>query len=260
MTLPAIIRPPSDSEQVRASLQSRQVFNHHDAHAKEQTKLLPTQPVWVKHPQDKKWEKATIKSQAETSQSYIVQTSHGDLRRNRVHIKEAPVLSTPNKVQEQPKPVYKIILPPRVQQVPAMVPRIQNPVQNPVMKVMVQNPIQNQMAKTTVQKHIVQNPTLKTCVQNQNIKNILPKFQVQTEQSILNSTKKEIFPKESEKCVPKVIVRKESEQQGSVHKDIRVPKPPRGIGDNKTIPKVSASKPSIPSPSVQKPETLGRSS
>ena len=52
-TLPAIIRPPPDSEQVRASLQSRQVFNHHDAHAKEQSKLLPTQPVWVKHPQEK---------------------------------------------------------------------------------------------------------------------------------------------------------------------------------------------------------------
>ena len=45
MTLPAIIRPPPDSEQVRASLQSRQVFNHHDAHTKEHTKLLPTQPV-----------------------------------------------------------------------------------------------------------------------------------------------------------------------------------------------------------------------
>ena len=112
-----------------------------------------------------------------------------------MHIKEAPVQSTPNKVQEQPKPVYKIILPPGVQQVPAMVPRIQNPVQIPVMKVMVQNPIQNQMVKTTVQKPIVQNSTLKTCVQNQNIKNILPKFQVQTEQSILNSTKKEICSK-----------------------------------------------------------------
>ena len=166
-TLPPIIRPPPDSEQIRASLQSRQVFNHHDVHAKEQTKLLPTQPVWVKHPQDKKWEKATIKSQAETPQSYIVQTSHGDLRRNRVYIKEAPVQSTPNKVQEQPKPVYKIILPPGVQQVPDMVPRIQNPVQNPVMKVMVQNPIQNQTVKTNIQKPIVQNPTLKTCVQNQ---------------------------------------------------------------------------------------------
>ena len=46
------------------------------------------------------------------------------------------------------------------------------------------------MVKATVQKPIVQNPTLKTCVQNQNMKNILPKFQIQTEQSILNSTKK----------------------------------------------------------------------
>ena len=79
------------------------------------------------------------------------------------------------------------------------------------------------MVKTTVQKPIVQNST---CVQNQNMKSILPKFQVQTEQSILNSTKKEIVPKESEKCIPRVIVRKGSEQQGSVHKDISVPKPP----------------------------------
>ena len=221
----------------------------------------PLSQYGLNTPKTKKWEKATIKSQAETPWSYIVQTSHGDLRRNRVHIKEATVQSTLNKVQEQPKPVCKIILPPGVQKVLPMVPRIQNPVPNPVMKVMVQNLIQNQMVKTTVQKPIVQNPTLKTCVQNQNMKNILPKFQVQREQSILNSTKKEIVPKESEKCVPKVIVRKESEQQGSVHKDIRVPKPPTGIGDNnKTIPKVSASKPSIPSPSVQKPETLRRSS
>ena len=81
------------------------------------------------------------------------------------------------------------------------------------------------------------------------MKSILPKFQVQTEQSILNSTKKEIVPKENEKCVPKVIVRMESEQQRSVHKDISVPKPPTGIGDNnKTIPKVSASKPQSPHP------------
>ena len=71
------------------------------------------------------------------------------------------------------------------------------------MKVMVQNPIQNQIVKTTVQKSIVQNPTLKTCVQNQNMKSILPKFQVQTEQSSLNSTKREIVPKESEKVCTK---------------------------------------------------------
>ena len=44
-TLPVIIRPPPNSEAVRAALQSRQVYTNHDAHAKELSKLLPTQPV-----------------------------------------------------------------------------------------------------------------------------------------------------------------------------------------------------------------------
>ena len=50
-TLPVIIRPPPNSEAVRAALQSRQVYTNHDAHAKELIKLLPIQPVWVQeHP------------------------------------------------------------------------------------------------------------------------------------------------------------------------------------------------------------------
>ena len=49
----------------------------------------PLSQYGLNTPKKKKWEKATIKSQVETPQSYIVQTSHGDLRRNRVHIKEA---------------------------------------------------------------------------------------------------------------------------------------------------------------------------
>ena len=46
-TLPVIIRPPPNSEAVRAALQSRQVYTNHDADAKELSKPLPTQPVWV---------------------------------------------------------------------------------------------------------------------------------------------------------------------------------------------------------------------
>ena len=90
-TLPAIIRPPPNSEAVRAALQSRQVYTNHDAHAKELSKLLPTQPVWVQNTLTKKWEKGVIKSQAETPRSYIVLTPQGEKRRNRIHLREAGI-------------------------------------------------------------------------------------------------------------------------------------------------------------------------
>ena len=88
-TLPVIIRPPPNSEAVRAALQSRQVYTNHDAHAKELSKLLPTQPVWVQNTLTKKWERGMIKSQAETPRSYIVLTPQGGKRRNRIHLREA---------------------------------------------------------------------------------------------------------------------------------------------------------------------------
>ena len=44
-TLPVIINPLPNSEAVRAALQSRQAYTNHDTHAKELSKLLPTQPV-----------------------------------------------------------------------------------------------------------------------------------------------------------------------------------------------------------------------
>ena len=90
-TLPVIIRPPPNSEAVRAALQSRQVYTNHDAHAKELSKLLPTQPVWVQNTLTKKWEKGVIKSQAETPRSYIVLTPQGEKRRNRIHLREAGI-------------------------------------------------------------------------------------------------------------------------------------------------------------------------
>ena len=46
-TLPATIRPLANNEAIRTSLQSRQVYTNHDAHAKELPQLLPKQHVWV---------------------------------------------------------------------------------------------------------------------------------------------------------------------------------------------------------------------
>ena len=77
-TLPVIIRHPANSEAVRAALQSRQVYTSHDAHAKELSKLSPTQPVLVRNTLTEKWEKGVIKSQAETPTSYIVITPQGE--------------------------------------------------------------------------------------------------------------------------------------------------------------------------------------
>ena len=46
-TFPAIIRPPHNSEAVRASLKARQDYSRYNAHSKEKPNLLPTQPIWV---------------------------------------------------------------------------------------------------------------------------------------------------------------------------------------------------------------------
>ena len=54
-TLPAIIRPPANSESIRASLQSRQGYTNLDAQAKELPKLIPKQHVWVQNTLTKQW-------------------------------------------------------------------------------------------------------------------------------------------------------------------------------------------------------------
>ena len=54
-TLPAIIRPPANSETVQASLQSRQDFSKYDAHTKGLPRLLPKQLVRLQDPSTKKW-------------------------------------------------------------------------------------------------------------------------------------------------------------------------------------------------------------
>ena len=87
-TLPVNIRPPPNSETIRASLQALQRFSHHDAHAKEMIDLIPRQPVWVQEPHTKTWYQGTIVSKAETLRSYIVQTKSGIVRRNEIHLKE----------------------------------------------------------------------------------------------------------------------------------------------------------------------------
>ena len=72
-TLPAIIRPPPNSEAVRASLQSRQDFSKYDAHTKELPRLLPKQLVRLQDPSTKKWSiPGEVLQKAETPNSYVV--------------------------------------------------------------------------------------------------------------------------------------------------------------------------------------------
>ena len=71
-TLPVNIKPPPNSEAIRASLQSMQRFNHHDVHAKEMVDLIPRQVVWVSDPHTRTWYEGAIVSKAETPGSYIV--------------------------------------------------------------------------------------------------------------------------------------------------------------------------------------------
>ena len=76
--------------------------------------------------------------------------------------------------------------------------------------------------------------------------------------SMVNSAGKESTHNQSTSCVPKLVVRK---NQGLVQEDGKgVPTAPPGIGDNnKTIHKVSASKPPDPKPNVQEDSSLRRS-
>ena len=83
---------------------------------------------------------------------------------------------------------------------------------------------------------------------------LVPKANVQDVQSLrmnstLNSARKESAHNQSADSVSKLVVQK---SQGLVQEDSKgVPTAPLGIGDNdKAIPKVSASKPPDPKPSV----------
>ena len=74
----------------------------------------------------------------------------------------------------------------------------------------------------------------------------------------MNSAGKESAYNQSASSVPKLVVRKD---QGLVQEDSKcVPTAPFGIGDNnKAIPKVLATKPPDPKPSVQEENSLRRS-
>ena len=101
-TLLAIIRPPANNESIRASLQSRQGYTNHDAHAMELPQLLPNQHVWMQNTLTRQWYKAVVKSKAETPRSYVVSTPDGDERRNRIHLKDAGIPKVVPNVQTNP--------------------------------------------------------------------------------------------------------------------------------------------------------------
>ena len=239
-TLPVIIRPPPNSEAVRAALQSRQVYTNHDAHAKELSKLLPTQPVWVQNTLTKKWEKGVIKSQADTPRSYIVLTPQGEKRRNRIHLREAGISTNAVPKASNVEKVKYVLLAPNKS------PSVQSVCQTNEGKV-------SQSAVESVPKANVQN------VLRPKVK-LVPKVDVQSLglNSTVNSADKESAYNQSASSVPKLVVRKD---QRLVQKDSKgVPTAPIGIGNNnKAIPKVSAPKPPDPKPSVQEDNNLRRS-
>ena len=239
-TLPVIIRPPPNSEAVRAALQSRQVYTNHDAHAKELSKLLPTQPVWVQNTLTKKWEKGVIKSQAETPRSYIVLTPQGEKRRNRIHLREAGISTNAVPKASNVEKVKYVLL------APSKSPSVQSVCQPNEGKVL-QSAVEN-VPKANVQN--VLRPKVK----------LVPKVNVQSSglNSTVNSAGKESAHIQSASNVPKLVVRKD---QRLVQEDSNgVPTTPIGIGDNnKAIPKVSAPKPPDPKPSVQEDNNLRRS-
>ena len=111
-TLPVNMRPPPNSEAIRASLQAMQRFSHHDAHAKEMIHLIPRQPVWVQYPHTRMWYEGAIVSKAETPRSYIVQINSGIVRRNRIHLKERRLPTGKDqkgvRLQVKPKEVPKV--------------------------------------------------------------------------------------------------------------------------------------------------------
>ena len=94
ITLPAIIRPPHNSEAIRPSLKARQDYSRYDTHSKEKPDLLPTQPIWAQDTILKKWNPGMVKSQAETPHSYIIKAPWSEYRRNCSDLIEAEIPAT----------------------------------------------------------------------------------------------------------------------------------------------------------------------
>ena len=102
-TLPVTIRPEANNEAIRVSLQSRQVYTNHDAHANELLQLLPKQHVWLQNTLTKQWYTALVKSKAETSKSYVVSTPDSGKRRNRIHLNDAGIPKVMPNAQPNPQ-------------------------------------------------------------------------------------------------------------------------------------------------------------
>ena len=199
--------------------------------------LLPKQPVWVQNTLTKRWERGVIKSKAETPRSYIVQTPHGEKRRNRSHLREASIPSLKPKVQvvERVRPHYILIAQKQQDRVPSLVKSVPTPSVNNTAN---SAPSANGIQSPKAQPHVVNSARSQLPSVNRN-------------QSV-NSWQKE-------KCVKQLVLRKEI-QEAMQRSEAKVPKFPPGKGNNnKAIPKVSANKPPDPKRSVQESYTLRRS-
>ena len=109
-TLPIIIKPPHNGGKIRATLQARQDYSRYDAHAKEKSNLLPTQPIWVQTTNGGIWSQGVIKSKGETPQSYVVQTPEDKYRRNREAAipTTVPISTSTVNSSTTVQPIYKI--------------------------------------------------------------------------------------------------------------------------------------------------------
>ena len=171
-----------------------------------------------------------IKSQAETPRSYIVITPQGEKRRNRLCLREAGISTkTVPKAPNVEKVKYVLLAPNKSPSVQSVC----QPNEEKVSQSVVEN-----VPKSNVQS------VLRPKVQ------LVPKANVQGMNSTVNRAGKEITHNQSASGGPKLVVRK---NQGIVQEDSKgVPIDSPGVGDNnKTIPKVSASKTPDPKPNVQ---------
>ena len=87
-------KPAHKSETVGASLQARQDYSRHDAHAKMKLHLLLTQPIWIQATNGHRWSQGVVKSKAGAPQSYVVKTPQDEWRRNRLQLKDAAISTT----------------------------------------------------------------------------------------------------------------------------------------------------------------------
>ena len=107
-TLPSVHHPPPDRDDVRDILQAdqssqTQYYNRRSTSTPIQ-ELLNDQPIYIQNPINKTWSQGRVMSKSTTPRSYNVETESGSqLRRNRVHLRPAPLSSTkPTPVRNAP--------------------------------------------------------------------------------------------------------------------------------------------------------------